>query len=218
MENVTVAYGRTNQKISIDANKLSKGKINIDDYFLQLVPSDLFHAWKRHHKAKEIGDIDLSKTDFENIPQYLDSYDEMVYAIEFASGNKKICVSKKISKGRILIIEVVSKSRGSLQFKNAIGITESKYINEFLPQYRKSSSNSRGSNNSNNALHDDTASNTRLSQKDTSVNADSMQNSQKDASKKIESRKDIEDSVQSQEFKNWFGDWQNDSENARQGC
>ncbi|MDY6017708.1 MAG: hypothetical protein SPI97_08850, partial [Oscillospiraceae bacterium] len=78
----------------------------------------------------------------------------------------------------------------------------------------ESSSNSRGSNNSNNALRDDTASNTRLSQKDTSVNANSMQNSQKDASKKIESRKDIDDSVQSQEFKNWFGDWQNDSENA----
>ncbi len=49
----------------------------------------------------------------------------------------------------------------------------------------ESSSNSRGSNNSNNALHDDTASNTRLSQKDTSVNADSMQNPQEDAPKKL---------------------------------
>ena len=65
----------------------------------------------------------------------------------------------------------------------------------------ESSSNSRGSNNSNNALHDDTASNTRLSQKDTSVNTDYMQNSQEDAPKKIESRKDVDDSVQSQEFK-----------------
>ena len=41
-----------------------------------------------------------------------------------------------------------------------------------------------------------------------------MQNSQEDAPKKIDSRKDVDDSVQSQEFKNWFGDWQNDSENA----
>ncbi|MGN0542991.1 MAG: hypothetical protein ACI4JG_06010 [Acutalibacteraceae bacterium] len=41
-----------------------------------------------------------------------------------------------------------------------------------------------------------------------------MQNSQENAPKKIDSRKDVDDSVQSQEFKNWFGDWQNDSENA----
>lgn len=41
-----------------------------------------------------------------------------------------------------------------------------------------------------------------------------MQNSQEDAQKKIDSRKDVDDSVPSQEFKNWFDDWQNDSENA----
>lgn len=77
---------------------------------MEIVPSDLFHAWKRHHKAKEIGDIDLSKTDFENIPQYLDSYDEMVYAIEFASGNKKICVSKKISREEYLLLKLYQRA------------------------------------------------------------------------------------------------------------
>lgn len=46
------------------------------------------------------------------------------------------------------------------------------------------------------------------------VKDNSMQNSQEDAPKKIDSRKDVDDSVQSQEFKIWFGDWQNDSENA----
>lgn len=53
-----------------------------------------------------------------------------------------------------------------------------------------------------------------ISKDDSIVNTNSMQNSQDDAPKKIESRKDVDDSVQSQEFKNWFGDWQNDSENA----
>ena len=57
-------------------------------------------------------------------------------------------------------------------------------------------------------------SDTRVTQNNTSVNTDYMQNSQEDAPKKIESRKDVDDSVQSQEFKNWFGDWRNDSENA----
>ena len=53
-----------------------------------------------------------------------------------------------------------------------------------------------------------------ISQNDSIVNINYMQNSQEDAPKKIESQKDVDDSVQSQEFKNWFGDWQNDSENA----
>ena len=50
-------------------------------------------------------------------------------------------------------------------------------------------------------------SDTRVTQNNTSVNTDYMQNSQEDAPKKIESRKDVDDSVQSQELKNWFGDW-----------
>ena len=56
--------------------------------------------------------------------------------------------------------------------------------------------------------------NKKIPQDDSIVNINSMQKSQEDAPKKIDSRKDVEDSVQSQEFKNWFGDWQNDSENA----
>ena len=50
-------------------------------------------------------------------------------------------------------------------------------------------------------------SDTRVTQNNTSVNTDYMQNSQEDAPKKIESRKDVDNSVQSQESKNWFGDW-----------
>lgn len=43
-------------------------------------------------------------------------------------------------------------------------------------------------------------SDTRVTQNNTSVNTDSMQNSQEDALKKIESRKDVDNSVQSQEL------------------
>ncbi|MDY6017632.1 MAG: hypothetical protein SPI97_08470, partial [Oscillospiraceae bacterium] len=50
-------------------------------------------------------------------------------------------------------------------------------------------------------------SDTIVTKNNTSVNTDYMQNSQKDASKKIDSRKDVDDSVQSQEFEIWFGDW-----------
>ena len=178
VENVTVAYGKVNKRCVSDVKEISNGKIDVTDYFLELVPSDLEHAWQEHHKAKESGDIPLSQKDFENIPNYFENYDEMVYAIQFASGNKKLCVSKKIKDGRMVIVEVVSKSRGSLQFKNAIGMTEEKYQKIFLPKYKRSSSSSRGSDSSNTSLHNDTASNTRIAQKDSSVNTEFMQGSQ----------------------------------------
>lgn len=184
VENVTVAYGKVNKRCVSDVKEISNGKIDVTDYFLELVPSDLEHAWQEHHKAKESGDIPLSQKDFENIPNYFENYDEMVYAIQFASGNKKLCVSKKIKDGRMVIVEVVSKSRGSLQFKNAIGMTEEKYQKIFLPKYKRSSSSSRGSDSSNTSLHNDTASNTRIAQKDSSVNTEFMQNSQNNSEAK----------------------------------
>lgn len=52
-----------------------------------------------------------------------------------------------------------------------------------------------------------TTSETIISNDSKNVNSQIMQNSQEDAPKKIDSRKDVDDSVQSQELKNWFGDW-----------
>ncbi len=49
----------------------------------------------------------------------------------------RICVSKKLANGRILLIETVSKSRGSIQFKNAIGLSEEKYAKKFKNRYKK---------------------------------------------------------------------------------
>ena len=86
----------------------------------------------------------------------------MIYAIEYKSGSKKVCVSKKIENGHILIIEVVSKSRGVLQFKNAMGLSEDKYQKEFLPQYRKNNPSSRGSDSSNTSLHNGTVFNNSI--------------------------------------------------------
>ena len=123
----TIRYGRVNKRLSADVATYSKGKININGNFLELVPFDIDHTYREHSKAKEAGDIDLSMSDFENIPYYIDHYDELVYAIRFKGGNTRICLSKKLPNGRVLIIETVSKSSGSIAFKNMIGVSEEKY-------------------------------------------------------------------------------------------
>ena len=121
--------------------------------------------------AKEEGDINLTKEDFEKIPAYIETYDELVYAIRYASGNTKVCISKKTEDGRIVLIHAVSKSRGSLNLKNMIGMSEEKYVSEYQEKYKKKGSpNSRGSKSSNTSLRDGTASSDIISDTDPVVN------------------------------------------------
>lgn len=129
------------------------------------------HAYEQHSNAKEYGDIDLSREDFERIPEYLDTYTELLYAIRYSSGNVRICVSKELPEGHILIIETVSKSRGAIQFKNAIGISKQKYEFEYRDKYKKRAETSaRGSESSNISLRDSFNSTNSIDEPDEIVN------------------------------------------------
>ena len=188
---ITVAYGKVNERLSIDVEKHSKGKINIKNNYLEIIPNDMQHAYEQHHIAKEEGDIDLEQSDFEKIPEYFDEYDELLYAITYASGQTNICVSKRLSTGRILIIETVSKSRGALQFKNAIGVTEEKYKNKYLTEYKKkrSDENTRGNESSNTSLRDSITSNNSIEQSDSTVNSIISENVDKNSTKSVTHKK-----------------------------
>ena len=161
-----VAYGVVDEKLSQDVSNYSKNKINIENYYLELVSNDIHHAYQEHIKAKEKGDIDLSFEDFAQIPYYVATYDDFVYAIKYKNGSTKICVSKKISDGRVLVIETVSKSHGSIEFKNLIGVSEQKYIEEYENKHKKRNSTNTGGNvSSNNSPHDESVSDISIPQK-----------------------------------------------------
>lgn len=156
---VTVAYGKVTNRLAKDVLNYSGGRINVEGNYLELVPYDIKHAYEQHLNAKEAGNINLTIEDFEKIPEYLNNYDDIVYAIKFGSGNTRVCVSKKLPNGRVLLIETVSKSRGSMQFKNMIGITEERYIKDYEEVYKKRNiSNSREGESPTIPLRDDYAS------------------------------------------------------------
>lgn len=179
--NHTVAYGKVNDRLAQDVFGLSNGKIKISNHFLELIPDNLQHAYEQHSTAKQDGDIALDRTDFERIPEYLDSYTEIVYAIKYSSGKVGVCVSKKLPNGRILLIETVSKSRGALQFKNAIGVSEEKYKRDYVDVYKKRvGTNTGGSESSNNSPHDE------------SNSKSSIRNSEPDVNQKISDQGDTE--------------------------
>ena len=154
----TAAYGRVAERLANDVYDYSEGGIDIKGNYLELVSSDIKHSFKEHHIAKQEGDIDLSQKDYERVTEYLDSYDELIYAIRFHSGNTRVVVGKTTPNGKLVIIEAVSTSRGSLEFKNMIGMTESKYAEFVAPYKKRNSSNARGSYSSNISLRDDTVS------------------------------------------------------------
>ena len=151
-ENIA-AYGRVNRRLSEEIKTASKGKIDVTDYYLELNPYDLRHAYENHTQAKEEGDIDLAEENFENIPDYLDDFDELIYVRKYAGGRTHFCVGKTLENGKAIIIEVVSKSRGSAQFKNIIGLSKEKYA-AYVQKEKGTAANSRGSKNSNTSLRD----------------------------------------------------------------
>lgn len=176
----TVAYGKVDVKLSKETSDYSDGEIQISNFYLELVANDIRHSYQEHLNAKEKGDIDLSIEDFINIPHYVATYDDFVYAIKYKSGNTKICLSKKTSGGRVLIIEAVSKSHGSIEFKNMIGVSEEKYLEEYEKKYKKrNSTNTRGSESSNNSLRDETASNPIIPENTEKINPSDEKNSKK---------------------------------------
>ncbi len=144
----SVAYGRVNEQMAQDVADYSDNEIRIDGYYLELVASDLQHAYNEHHNPKEKGDLPMSEDDFKQIPGYIDSYDDMIYAKRYKSGDTRICLGKQVNDGNVVIIEVVSKSRGAVQLKTAYKMTEEKYRREYVEGTTKDSPNSGGSRSS----------------------------------------------------------------------
>lgn len=180
------AYGKVNKQLISEILKETKDRIDVSNYFLELPSDNLFHAYREHSHAKRKNNIPLNKEDFEKIPEYFDKHDELLYVRKYASGVTNVCVSKNLPGGKILIIETISKSRGALQFKNALGVNAEGYI-DFLTSHglknKISSPSSRGSNNSNTmSLPNGTAYNTTVSQNKVSVNNNSMQENENNTS------------------------------------
>ena len=141
----TVAYAKVSKELS-DAVKEANKAFDIEDSYLELVASDLRHAYLSHHKAKEPGDIDLADSDFLNIPNYLENFDRIEEAKRFKNGKQEIMLSAKNENGKLLIVEIVSRSRDSLMFKTMWGLSEEKY------EKRKGAADSRGNQKDSTAL------------------------------------------------------------------
>ena len=136
--NTPKAYGKVGQVMADDIFAASDGAFDVEGWYLELVPSDIKHAFDQHAAPKRAGNIALTEQDFLNIPAYIDTYDDILACKTYSSGDKEILLGKKIN-GYSVIVEVVSGNRRSLHFKNMWGLDTDTYER----RYEKRSATSR---------------------------------------------------------------------------
>lgn len=186
----TVAYGKVNDRLAAAVRENSGGDISVDGLYLEFVPADISHAYKGHSTAKQEGNIPLSKEIFEQIPDILDSFSEVVYVRKFKSGNTRVVTGTKTDAGIVVIVETVSKSRGALQFKNVIGMTEEAYESYYADELQKSRANSGGNPEG-----------SRYSLRDASAFDNSISNPDENVNGRFSLKKDMTESERTEELK-----------------
>ncbi len=163
------AYGKVGSSMANDVYAKSNGTFDVEGWYLELIPSDLRHAFLQHSDAKQNGNIPLEEKDFLNIPDYIDTYDDILECKTFSNGEREIVLGKKIN-GYSVIVEIVSKSRKSLSFKNMWGVDtptyEAKYKNN--TEYRPSRSSEIA--NGSTRTHNDAVLNSTVPQSTPAVN------------------------------------------------
>ena len=132
----TVAYGRVSDRLAKDVLGYSEGKIDISGSYLELVPQYLKDAYDIYSKTINRINIPLDIEDFYSLADYIDNYDELIFATSKSKENNSLAVSKKIGDKWIVIEYKISKRRNAIQLGTMQGMTEQRY-DEYIKKYRK---------------------------------------------------------------------------------
>lgn len=132
----TVAYGRVSDRLAKDVLGYSEGKIDISGSYLELVPQYLKDAYDIYSKTINRINIPLDIEDFYSLADYIDNYDELIFATSKSKENNSLAVSKKIGDKWIVIEYKISKRRNAIQLGTMQGMTEQRY-GEYIKKYRK---------------------------------------------------------------------------------
>ena len=119
-------YGKVSEKLAEQVMKVSQGKINICNKYIELSSNDLWHAFNNHETAKQIVNKDLS---FEDLVYALDNINNAFVerVVNWKSGKQTLELSLESGEGMIILIEIVSKSAGSICLKTGWKVDKEKY-------------------------------------------------------------------------------------------
>ena len=119
-------YGKVWPELGEKVILASHGTVNIFGKYLELSSTDLWHAFYNHQTAKEIGNMDLT---FDELVYALDNINdaEVEKVVKRENGKLTLELSLETDGGKIILIEVVSKSAGSICLKTCWKVNSEKY-------------------------------------------------------------------------------------------
>lgn len=113
--NTIKAYGRVGQRLAADVGNASGGTANIGNYYLELDANRIHHINDHIEAETDNRNIPLTVQQVENIPDYIDNYDRVLEVRTRKDGSTRVYLSKATEDGHIIVVELVSKGRNSLQ-------------------------------------------------------------------------------------------------------
>lgn len=138
-------YGRVTDRLANAVKTASAGDINIDEYYLELDADRIAHISDHVGKDEDVRNIPLSEEQLERLPEYIDTYDDLINIIRRKDGSVRLMLGKKIN-GHSIIVETVSKGRRSLHPVTAYQIDSEDYMNYYKTRAIDRSSTSRPEN------------------------------------------------------------------------
>ncbi len=129
-DNQIVAYAKTNSSLRNQIIKKSNNSIDIANTYLELSSDDIRHTISEHQIAKENEDMNMSIEEFVYALENIEN-GEVLQATIHQSGDRRIVIAIQSILGRIILVELFSKSAGSLRLKTAWKISENKYRQKY---------------------------------------------------------------------------------------
>ena len=128
----TVTFGKVSDRLADEINNTSKGKFD-DLYgaYLDIEKGHSGHSINNHSIPKDPGDMPLKEEDLlaalenTNNAKVLDTK-------KYNSGDRTVTLALPTTDGHVIMIETVSKSRGSLLYRNGWVVDNQKFIDNFL--------------------------------------------------------------------------------------
>ncbi len=155
----TKVYGVVGDNLADDIAETDGNGLDLEGYYLELESNHLNHL-SDHIQDTDDRNIPLTSEEIENIPDWIDSYDQVLEVERKGDGSIRVVIGKKIN-GYSVIVENVSKGRKSLHprtaWKNQTEVYEKKYgikkVDESTnPTSGPSAESGQGTGSSNNSI------------------------------------------------------------------
>lgn len=123
------AYGRVGNGMAAEVKELAPD-LDISDFYLELDANHLAHLSDHIENDTDVRNIPLTEEQAQKIPEYLDSYDDVLEVTRKKDGSIRIVFGKKIN-GHSVIVETVSKGRKSIHTRTAWQNTTEEYLRKY---------------------------------------------------------------------------------------